>query len=80
MQCFQHFAFLKIKMFQQPIAIRLHIYLLLLVVLIETSFLELNILRINIRNTSEWYGGSKDELGVVHMETMTLEIGFPVKQ
>ncbi len=45
MQCFQHFACLKIKMFQQPIANRLHIYLLLLVVLIETSFLELDIFR-----------------------------------
>jgi hypothetical protein len=63
MQCFQHFACLKIKMFHQPIANRLHIYLLLLVVLIETSFLELDILDINIKNTSEWYGGSKDELG-----------------
>jgi hypothetical protein len=63
-------------MFQEPIANRLHIYLLLLVVLIETSFLELDILDINIRNTSEWYGGSKDELGVVYLETMTLEVGF----
>jgi hypothetical protein len=60
MQCFQHFACLKIKMFQQPIANRLHIYLLL-AVLIETCFLELDILDINIRNTSEWYGASKDE-------------------
>ncbi len=67
-------------MFQQPIANRLHIYLLLLVVLIETSFLELDILDINIRNTSEWYGGSKDELGVVHLETMTFEVSFPGKQ
>jgi hypothetical protein len=54
--------------------------LLLLVVLIETSFLELDILHINIRSTSEWYGGSKDELGAVRLETMTLEVGFPGKQ
>ncbi len=74
MQCFQHFACLKIKMFQQPIANRFHIYLLLFVVLIETSFLEFAIL--HIRNTYEWYGGSKDELGVVQLETMTLEVGF----
>ncbi len=37
-------------------------------------------LDINIRNTSEWYGGYKDELGVVHLETMTLEVDFPGKQ
>jgi hypothetical protein len=67
-------------MFQQLIANRFHIYLLLLVVLIETSFLELDILHINIINTYEWYGGSKDELGVVHLETITLEVGFPGKQ
>jgi hypothetical protein len=67
-------------MFQQPIANRFHIYLLLLVVLIETNFLELDILHINIRNTFECYGGSKDELGVVHLEIMTLEVGFPRKQ
>jgi hypothetical protein len=54
--------------------------LLLLVVLIETRFLELDILHINIRSTSEWYGGSKDELGAVRLETMTLEVGFPGKQ
>ncbi len=80
MQCFQHFACLKIKMFQHPIANRFHIYLLLLVVLIETSFLELDILHINIINTYEWYGGSKDELKVVRLETMTLEVGFLGKQ
>jgi len=76
---FSTFACLKIKMFQQPIANRLHIYLLL-IVLIEASFLELDILHINIINTFEWYGGSKDELIVVHLETMTLEVGFPRKQ
>jgi len=65
-------------MFQQPIANRFHIYLL--VVLIETSFLELDILHISIINTFEWYGGSKDELEVVRLETMTLEVGFPRKQ
>jgi hypothetical protein len=80
MQCFQHFAYLKIKMFQQLIANRFHIYLLLVVVLIETSFLKLDILHINIINTYEWYGGSKDELGVVCLETITLEVGFPGKQ
>jgi vacuolar protein sorting-associated protein 13A/C len=37
-------------------------------------FLELDILHVNIRSTSEWYGGSKYELGAVHLETMTLEI------
>jgi hypothetical protein len=79
-QVFLHFACLKIKMFQHPIANRFHIYLLLLVVLIETSFLELDILHINIRSTSEWHGGSKDELRVVRLETMTLEVGFPGKQ
>jgi hypothetical protein len=67
-------------MFQHPFANRLHIYLLLLVVLLETSFLELDILNINNRNTSEWYGGSKDELEHVRLETMTLEVGFPRKQ
>jgi hypothetical protein len=67
-------------MFQQPIVNRLHIYLLLLVVLIKTNFLELDILDINIRNTSEWYGGSKDELGIVRLETMTLEVSFLGKQ
>jgi hypothetical protein len=66
-------------MFQQPIANRLHIYLLL-IILIETSFLELDILHINIINTFEWYGGSKDELIVVRLETMTLEVSFPRKQ
>ncbi len=71
MQRFQHFACLKIKMFQQPIVNRFHIYLLLFIVLIKTGFLEFAIL--HIRNTYEWYGGSKDELGV---ETMTLEVGF----
>ncbi len=80
MQSFQHFACLKIKMFQQPIANRFHIYLLLLVVLIETNFIELDILHINIRSTSEWYGGKKDELRVVCLEPMTLEVGFPRKQ
>ncbi len=64
-------------MFQQPIANRFHIYLLLFVVLIEISFLKLAIL--HIRNTYEWYGGRKDELGVVRLETMTLEVGFPRK-
>jgi hypothetical protein len=67
-------------MFQQPIANRFQIYLLLLVVFIATSFLELDILHINIINTYEWYGGSKDEFGVVHLETMTLEVGFLGKQ
>jgi hypothetical protein len=47
-------------------------YLLLFVVLIETGFLE----SLHIRNTYEWHGGSKDELGVVQLETMTLEVGF----
>ncbi len=79
MQCFQHFVCLKIKMFQQPIVNKFHIYFLL-VVLIETNFLELDILYINIINTFEWYGGSKDELGVVCLETMTLEVGFLGKQ
>jgi hypothetical protein len=65
-------------MFQQRTANRFHIYLLLFVFLIETSFLELAIL--HIRNTYEWYGGSKDELGVVRLETMTLEVGFPGKR
>jgi hypothetical protein len=63
-------------MFQQPIANRFHIYLLLLVVLIETSFLELDILHINI----EILLSGKDELGVVHLEPMTLEVGFLGKQ
>jgi vacuolar protein sorting-associated protein 13A/C len=40
----------------------------------STDFLELDILHINIRSTSDWYGGSKDELGAVRLETMTLEI------
>ncbi len=49
--------------------------------LIETDFLELDILHINIKNNSKWYGGgSKDELGVVCLETMTLEVGFLGKQ
>jgi len=63
-------------MFQQPIANRFHIYLLLLVVLIETSFLELDILHINI----EILVSGKDELGAVRLEPMTLEVGFPGKQ
>jgi hypothetical protein len=63
-------------MFQHPIVNKFHIYLLLLVVFIETSFLELDILHINIRNIFEWYGGSKDELEVICLETMTLEVGF----
>ncbi len=79
MQCFQHFACLKIKMFQQPIVNRFFIYLLL-VVLIENSFFEFDILYINVINTSEWYGGRKDELGVVRLETMTLEVSFLGKQ
>jgi hypothetical protein len=66
-------------MFQQPIVNRFFIYLLL-VVLIENSFFEFDILYINVINTSEWYGGRKDELGVVRLETMTLEVSFLGKQ
>lgn len=36
--------------------------------------MELDILRINIRSSSEWFGGGKEQLAAVRLETITLEV------
>ena len=36
--------------------------------------MELDILHINIRSSSEWFGGGKEQLGAVRLETITLEV------
>lgn len=49
---------------------------LLMVACLFRSFLELDILHINLYNDFEWLGGDKDELGAVRLETTTLEVTF----
>lgn len=36
--------------------------------------MELDILHISIRSSSEWFGGGKEQLGAVRLETITLEV------
>ncbi|KAG0604101.1 hypothetical protein M758_10G145000 [Ceratodon purpureus] len=38
------------------------------------DFMELDILHINIRSSSEWFGGGKEQLGAIRLETITLDI------
>lgn len=38
--------------------------------------MELDILHINIRSSSEWFGGGKDELGAIRLETIKLDVTF----
>ncbi|XP_024403056.1 uncharacterized protein [Physcomitrium patens] len=40
----------------------------------STDFMELDILHINIRSSSEWTGGGKEQLGAIHLETIKLDI------
>lgn len=36
--------------------------------------MELDILQINIRSSSEWFGGGKEQLGAIRLETITLDV------
>lgn len=36
--------------------------------------MELDILHISICSSSEWFGGGKEQLGAVRLETITLEV------
>lgn len=36
--------------------------------------MELDILHINIRSNSEWFGGGKEQLGAIRLETITLDV------
>jgi len=38
--------------------------------------MELDILHINIRSSSEWFGGGEDELGAIRLETIKLDVIF----
>lgn len=66
-----------------PVAIRLSqpvVYglsyenLPIIIILHVNSFMELDILHINIRSSSEWFGGGKEQLGAIRLETITLDV------
>lgn len=43
--------------------------------------MELDILHINISSSSEWFGGGKEQLGAIRLETIKLDVTFsPITQ
>ncbi|KAG0557949.1 hypothetical protein KC19_11G167800 [Ceratodon purpureus] len=40
----------------------------------STDFMELDILHINIRSSSEWFGGGKEQLAAIRLETIKLDV------
>jgi len=46
----------------------------LIVDLCGNSYMELDVQKVNVKSKSEWFGGDKEELGAIRLETITLEV------
>jgi vacuolar protein sorting-associated protein 13A/C len=46
----------------------------------SNDYMELDVQQVNVKSKSDWFGGDKEELGAIRLETITLEVlsMFPI--